>query len=56
MSLSNILCKTKICQTWNEKCLTDVVLGFKFEKLLPYLKSAPLNYAKCKVPRKDKDL
>ena len=52
MSLSNILCKTKICQTWNEKCLTDVVLGFN----LPCLKSAPLNYAKCKVPRKDKDL
>ena len=45
MSLSNILCKTKNFQTWSQKCLICIILGFKFEKLLPYLKSAPTNYS-----------
>ena len=31
-----------------------VILGFKFEKLVPHLKSAPTYKSKCKVPRKDK--
>ena len=56
MSLSTILCKTKNFQTWNEECLIYVILGIKFEKLLPYLKSALLSQSKCKVPRKDKNL
>ena len=49
IGLSNTLCKTKIVQTWNEKCLICVILGFKVElswvkfQLLLYLKSAPLN-------------
>ena len=43
MSFSNILCNSKIFQTWNKKCLMSVILGFMFEKLLPYLKLAPLN-------------
>ena len=37
----NILCKTKNFQIWNQKCLICVISGFKFENLLPYLKSAP---------------
>ena len=55
MSLSNILCKTKNFQTWNQKCLICVILGYIFLKILLYLKSAP-NQSKCKVPLKDKDL
>ena len=43
MPLSNISCKTNGFQTWNQKCLICVILGFQFEKLLPYLKSAPVN-------------
>ena len=43
MSLSNVLCKTKNFQTWNQKCLVCVILGFKFKKLLSYLKSATSN-------------
>ena len=42
LELSNILCKTKIFQAWNKICFICVILGFNFEKLLPYLKSAPL--------------
>ena len=46
MSLSNVLCKTKNFQTWNQKCLVCVILGFKFKKLLSYLKSAASNLSK----------
>ena len=35
MSLSNILFKTINLQTWNQKCFICVILGFKFDKLLP---------------------
>ena len=56
MPLNNILWKTKNFQTWNKKCLICVILGFKYEILLPYLKSAPLNQSKCKALRKDKNL
>ena len=54
ISLSSILCKTKNFQTWNQKYLMCVILGFKFENLLLHLKSAPTNQSKCEVPRKDK--
>ena len=43
MSLSNVLCKAKNFQTWNQKYLVFVILGFKFKKLLSYLKSAISN-------------
>ena len=46
MPLSNILCKTKNFQIANHKCLICVILGCKFEKLLPYLKSAPSSLSK----------
>ena len=55
VSLSNVFCKTKYFQTWDQNCLVFVILGHKFEKLLPYLKSAPTNYSKCKFLRKDKN-
>ena len=43
MSLSNVLCKTKNFQKWNQKCLVCVILGFKFKTILLYLKSANSN-------------
>ena len=55
MSLSNILIKTKNFLTWNQKCLICVILGFKFEKLVHYCKSAPTNQPKCKVLRKSSE-
>ena len=56
MSFGTVLCKTKKLETWNQKCLICVALGLKFEKLLPYLKLAPKNQSKFKVPRKEKNL
>ena len=41
--LSNVLCKTKNFQTWNQKCIVCVILGFKFTQLLSYLKSVTPN-------------
>ena len=35
MSLSNILFKTINLETWNQKYFICVILGFKFDKLLP---------------------
>ena len=55
MSLSNVLCKTKDFQTWNQECIICVILGCKFEKLFPYLKSVPSNLSKCKVLCKNKN-
>ena len=52
--------KTKKKQTnkkkriWNKNVLFDI-LDCKFEKLLIYLKSAPLNLSKCKVLCKNKN-
>ena len=41
-------------QTWNRKWLICGILGFKFEKCLPYLKSAPTNWSKYKFRSKIK--
>ena len=38
----------------NQKCLTCVILGLKFQNLLLYLKLPHTNWSKCEVPRKDK--
>ena len=35
--------QNKNFQTWNQKYIICVILGFKVEKLLSYLKSAPTN-------------
>ena len=56
MSFGIVLCKIKKLETWNQKCLIWVALGFKFEKLLPYFKLAPQNQSKFKVPREEKNL
>ena len=48
MLLNNILCKTNNFQRWDQKCLIRVILGCKFEKLLPYLKSESPNLSNAK--------
>ena len=39
----------------DKKCLIFLVLEQNLKELLPYLKSAPLNLSKCKIPCKTKN-
>ena len=53
--IKQCLCTTNNFKTWNQICLTCIILGCKFEKLLPYLKLAPSNVSKYKVLYKNKN-